>query len=127
MAYETEGLTLDPTVTLAGVRAVLADPGRGRYFVAELDDRVVGQLMVTPEWSDWRAVWFWWIQSVWVAPEYRGRKVYRALHDHLLAEARRQGIFSLRLYVDRENRRAQAVYEALGMRHSHYDLFERET
>lgn len=126
LAHESEGLALDPARALEGVRAVLGDPSRGRYFVAEVDGAVVGQLLVTPEWSDWRATWFWWIQSVWVSPAHRDRGVYRALHQRVLTEAARDGVSCLKLYVDRDNRRAQAVYEALGMERSHYELFEAE-
>jgi len=126
LAHETEGLVLDRDVTLVGVRAVLEDPARGRYFIAEVDGRVAGQLMITPEWSDWRARWFWWIQSVYVQKPMRRRGVYRALHAHVLVEANRLGVSCVKLYVDRDNQRAQATYEALGMRRSHYDLFEAE-
>jgi ribosomal protein S18 acetylase RimI-like enzyme len=126
MAQETEGLALDRAVTAAGVRAALADPARGRYFVVEAEAVVVGQLMITLEWSDWRNGWYWWIQSVWVHPAHRGRGVYRALHEHVVAAARREGVRSVRLYVERENQRARAVYEALGMLRSHYELYELE-
>ena len=126
MARETEGLALDAEVTLAGVRAALVDPTLGRYFVAELDGEVVGQLMVTREWSDWRCGFYWWIQSVWVAPGHRGRGVYRALHARVVAEAREADVRSVRLYVERANARAQAVYAAVGMEKSHYELFELE-
>lgn len=124
LARESEDLHLDRAITLAGVRAALADPARGRYLVAEVEGRVVGSLMLTREWSDWRSDWLWWIQSVFVSPEHRGRGVYRALHDHVVAEAREQGVRSVRLYVERENKHAQAVYTALGMQKSHYELFE---
>lgn len=127
MAHETEGLALDRAVTAAGVRAALADPERGRYFVVEEagpEARVIGQLMITLEWSDWRNGWYWWIQSVWVHPAHRGRGAYRALHDHVVEAARNEGVRSVRLYVERENKRARAVYEALGMQKSHYELYE---
>jgi len=113
------------------VEAVLRDPdpdrGRGFYLLAEAEGQVVGQLLVTTEWSDWRNAFFWWVQSVYVAPSYRRRGVYRALDSYLRAEARRRGdVCGLRLYVARTNRVAQQVYASLGMARSHYDMFEVE-
>jgi len=125
MARETEDKALDPERLAAGVRAVFEDPARGDYAVAELGGRVVGCLLLTREWSDWRDGTFWWIQSVYVAPEARGRGVFRALWEHVAAQARATpGVCGLRLYVERANERARSVYEAVGMRRSHYEMFE---
>jgi ribosomal protein S18 acetylase RimI-like enzyme len=125
MALETEGKELDPATLRRGVAALLGDPGKGFYLLAERADRVAGQLMVTFEWSDWRNGTFWWIQSVYVAPEARRAGVYRALHGRLLAMARETaGVCGIRLYVDAENARAQATYAALGMQRARYDLYE---
>lgn len=125
MAQETEGKTLELERLRAGVAALLDDDGRGFYFVAEDSGQVVGQLLITTEWSDWRNAYFWWIQSVYVTPEFRRRGVYRNLHHHVVAESRVQGdVCGLRLYVDRDNSVAQRVYASLEMRQSHYDLWE---
>ena len=127
MARETEHLELDPGRVLDGVRAVFDEPGRGWYLVAESVNRVVGQLMVTYEWSDWRNGVFWWIQSVYVAPEARGQGVYKALYADLLRRAGADGgVCGLRLYVEKENGRAQGVYERSGMRRTAYDLYEAD-
>lgn len=129
MAQETEGRALDPARLRAGVRRALLGEGaaeRGRYLVAEAGDRVVGALFLTREWSDWRDGWFLWIQSVFVAPEARGRGVYTALHAAAEAEARSLGACGLRLYVDAGNRGAQAVYGRLGMVPTRYRLFETD-
>src|SRR5262245_25103541 len=83
LARETEHRTLDPAVLARGVARVLADPQRGRYFVAEEAGRVVGQLLLTYEWSDWRDGWIWWIQSVYVHADSRGAGVFRALYEHV--------------------------------------------
>lgn len=126
IARETEDLQLDPDRAHAGARAVIEDEGKGLYLVAERGGRIVGQLLLTREWSDWRAGWYVWIQSVHVARDARRSGVYRALHDAALAEARRENALAVRLYVERENHVAQATYAALGMRRARYDVFEVE-
>ena len=125
VALETEGKDLDfPTVT-TGVDVVMSSHDRGFYIVAELDDSVVGSLLITYEWSDWRNATFWWIQSVFVDAEYRRRGVYTAMHNHVLNRAEQDpAICGVRLYVERANIGAQATYKHLGMDHSHYDLYE---
>jgi GNAT superfamily N-acetyltransferase len=127
MAWETEQKRLDPAVLARGVARVLAEPARGRYWVAESGGAVQGGLLVTYEWSDWRDGDWWWIQSVYVRPEARGQGVFSALYRHVERLGRAApGVVGLRLYVERENRRAQGVYAALGMADSHYLVFEDE-
>ncbi len=125
MPQETEGKTLDNAVIGAGVRGMLADPALGRYWVAECDGRIVGQLMVTYEWSDWRNGTIWWIQSVFVQPDWRRQGVFSALYRHVesLAAATPQ-VIGLRLYVEENNKRAQRTYEALGMVKPSYLVME---
>ncbi|MBN8731123.1 MAG: GNAT family N-acetyltransferase [Acidobacteria bacterium] len=125
MAQETEAIKLDESRVLAGVRTVFDRPERGWYLVALESGEVVGQLMVTFEWSDWRNGVFWWIQSVYVKPEARGRGVYKALYAELMRRAREDGgVCGVRLYVEKHNQRAQEVYARQGMRRADYDLFE---
>ena len=125
MALETEGRRLDPQTLKSGVEAVFQDAKKGFYVVAESDEKIVGGLMITFEWSDWRGEWFWWIQSVYVLPELRGQGVYRQLYDFVKQKAQTQGdVCGFRLYVERENARAQKVYEKLGMDASHYLMYE---
>jgi len=124
MAAETEHLTLDRPTLLAGVRAALADANKARYFVADAGGRVVGQLMLTREWSDWRNGDIWWIQSVYVRPDFRGRGVFKALYRHVQQLARGEGAVGLRLYVEKENAAAQKTYESLGMTPTHYLVME---
>lgn len=127
LADESEGRPLDVVRVGAGVRRLLSDPARGVYYVAERGGNVVGQMLVTREWSDWRDGWFWWIQSVYVAPDARRLGVYRRLHQHVAALARGAGdVCGLRLYVEKENTRAQAVYRQLGMTQTAYLLFETD-
>lgn len=124
MAEETEDKPLDGATLAAGVRGVFDDAGRGFYLVAELDGETVGGLLVTYEWSDWRNGSFWWIQSVYVAPQARRRGVFRALHAAVEARAREAGAVGVRLYVELENARAQQTYARLGMQRCHYHMYE---
>ncbi len=127
LALETENKRLDPATVRRGTEAVLADSAKGFYLLAERAGEVIGQLLVTFEWSDWRNANFWWIQSVYVASAARRHGVYRALQAHLLAEARRAGnICGLRLYVERQNLPAQSTYRALGLAPAAYEMFELE-
>jgi len=125
MAQETETKALDPETVLAGVRGVFADSRRGRYLVARKGTEIVGQLLVTLEWSDWRNGEIWWIQSVYVAPQHRGQGVFRALYQALKGEAdAKQDVVGLRLYVEYENEIAKQVYESLGMTSGGYLVME---
>ena len=125
MAMESEHKQLDPATVTRGVQAVLGDPAKGRYFVAERDGRPVGQLMVTYEWSDWRNGNFWWIQSVYVLPEARRLGVFRELFGHLERLARADAtVCGIRLYVERENARAQATYRHCGLEDAGYVVME---
>lgn len=127
MARETENRELNPATVRAGVAAVLRNPDLGFYLVAEVDGKVVGQLLITSEWSDWRNRFFWWIQSVYVAPDNRRRGVYRALHAQVRAEALGRGdVAGVRLYVERGNHIAQRTYRNQGMTHSNYDMYQLE-
>lgn len=126
MARETEELELEFDVVTRGVAAVFDAPSTlGRYFVAESGGEVIASLMLTYEWSDWRNGNVWWIQSVYVTPEYRRRGVYAGLYAHVRELAQGDpGIRGIRLYVDRRNVSAQQVYTRLGMNGEHYQVFE---
>jgi GNAT superfamily N-acetyltransferase len=124
LAEESENVQLDPPTLRLGITALLDGRAPGRYWMAELDGRVVGQLLITHEWSDWRNCMVWWIQSVYVAPDARRRGVLTALYAHVRREAQAAGVGGLRLYVDNTNTRAQAVYARLGMTGDHYHVFE---
>ena len=124
MALETEGIRLDPAAIRAGVRAVLDDPSKGRYLVAERGGRVAGALLITHEWSDWRNGMFLWLQSVYVDPMHRKRGVFTRLFRRTEELASAPGRCGLRLYMDAHNGAARAAYERLGMRHGNYLVFE---
>ena len=128
MALETEGKHLDPATITQGAATMIATPNMGFYLVAEDADNnntVVGSLMVTTEWSDWRNGLFWWIQSVFIVEDYRRRGIYRRLYDTvktLAAEA--DNVCGYRLYVEKDNRPAQLTYENLGMATTDYLMYE---
>jgi GNAT superfamily N-acetyltransferase len=124
MAMETESVQLDAATVLAGVGAGLVDPNKALYFAAEVDRQVVGCCMITHEWSDWRNGDMWWLQSVYVLPDFRRRGVFRAMYRHVEQAARTAGAVCLRLYVDRDNDNAKQTYESLGMSPTHYDIME---
>lgn len=127
MACETEGITLNPDRLRPGVEAVLTDRAKGLYFIAEREGRVVGQSMITYEWSDWRNGFWWWIQSVYVHPDFRTQGVFRALYGEIEARARQEkNVVGLRLYVERENHKAQSAYRRMGMSASSYQMYEAE-
>jgi GNAT superfamily N-acetyltransferase len=131
MAWETEQRKLEPKRVKAGVRELLKDRSRGIYFVAEKlshrKSRIVGQLLITYEWSDWRNGNFWWIQSVYVVQEFRGQGVFRALFGHVQKLARsRKDVCGLRLYMDAHNESARKTYLRLGMQPTNYELFETD-
>ncbi len=127
MALETEGRPLDPELIDPGVGSVLTDSNKGRYWLAEVDGEVVGQFMVTYEWSDWRNGQLWWIQSVYVHEDYRRQGVFSTLYRHVESLARQEvGVCGLRLYVEKGNKRAQETYCSLGMVSPGYRVMEVE-
>ncbi len=131
MALETEGRHLDLDRLYDGTIALLESPDRGLFMVAELeqaDDRqLLGQLMITYEWSDWRNGAFWWIQSVYVDPAWRRQSVFRRMHEIVMAAAKTSpNVCVVRLYVEESNGAAQAVYRKMGLTPSSYAIFETD-
>ena len=125
MAWETEQKKLSSPVVTEGVRSLLNNSRYGFYVVAEIDGEIVGSLMVTYEWSDWRDASFWWIQSVYIKPEFRKQGIYRRLYEFVKEKASQEtNICGLRLYVERDNIRAQKTYERIGMSRTPYMMYE---
>ena len=127
MALEAEHKRLDPATVQRGVQAVFDEPGRGRYFVAVIGGKVVGQAMYTYEWSDWRNGTFWWLQSVYVAPVARRTGVFREIYGFIERLAKTEpGVCGLRLYVELDNERAQQTYRRCGMVKAGYLVMEMD-
>lgn len=125
MALETEQMHLDLATVSLGVNAVFSDPQKGFYCIAEMGKERAGCLLITPEWSDWRNAWIWWIQSVYVKPDYRKSGVFSAMYNYIkLLVVQRADVSGIRLYVDNTNTSAREVYTRIGMNGEHYRTFE---
>jgi len=126
MAHESEGVSLSKHVVLAAVNTIVNDDTKGFYLVVEEDDKIIGQLMITFEWSDWRNTTIWWIQSVYVVPEYRKKGVFTLLYDEVKRHAKIHNVSILRLYVHSKNTSAIQVYHMKGMTKTPYLIFEEK-
>jgi GNAT superfamily N-acetyltransferase len=133
LARETEARTLDRQLLQAGVETILQDPSKGWYAVAvnshdSVQSKVVGQILITYEWSDWRNGNFWWLQSLYVDPQYRQQGVFRQLYDHVFgqAQANTEKVCGFRLYVERDNQQAHKAYAHIGFQETAYQMHEIE-
>lgn len=127
MAMESEGTLLDYALILKGVTLGLQDEKKGTYYIARDEEgKPLGSLLLTREWSDWTCTWYWWIQSVYVKPEYRGKGIYTALYHTIKKLAHENNVRTIRLYVDRTNGPALHRYSKLGMHESHYLMYEED-
>jgi ribosomal protein S18 acetylase RimI-like enzyme len=126
MALETEDLKLGKSVVESGVKAVFQNNAKGTYYVAEIDGNIVGSLLTTYEWSDWRNGQILWIQSVYILKEFRGQGIFKEMYDFIKSgvEDQATNFRGIRLYVDKTNDIAQKVYEKLGMENHHYEMYE---
>jgi GNAT superfamily N-acetyltransferase len=125
MALETEGKALDPETLGRGVRRVFDEPTIGQYLVAQDEqEEIVGCLMIVSEWSDWRNAQVWWIHSVFVDPRHRRKGVFKLLYQAVRERGEAAGVCGYRLYVERDNARAQQTYQDLGMQRADYLMYE---
>lgn len=128
LAYETENKELDKDTLLKGVKSLIDDESKGVYYVCVIDNKVVGQIMYTYEWSDWRNGTFIWVQSVYVHKDYRGKGVFKSLYKHIksICDNDENNFVGIRLYVEKENYTAQKTYKSLGMNECNYYMYEYE-
>lgn len=124
MAQESEGTSLDLERLRNGVSKAMEDPAKGEYLVAKSNGKTIASLMLTKEWSDWNAQWYLWVQSVYVLPEFRRKGVYKTMYEKVKTIAKEQNISQVRLYVDTTNYPAQQTYQRLGMKQTHYLMYE---
>ena len=126
LAKETENIQLNAEILASGISNAL-DRDECHYFIAELNGQVIGQTMITYEWSDWRNGIMWWFQSVYVQPEHRGKGIFRALFNHVEELAKKNpDVKGLRLYVMQNNQSGKDTYAALGMTDSGYIVYEKK-
>jgi GNAT superfamily N-acetyltransferase len=122
-AREAEKLELDPRSAAAGVRAALLEAGVARYWVLEdREHKAVGSISAVKEWSDWRGGFYWWVQSLFIEPPFRGQGLARVLLEAVKGAARAEGALDLRLYVHQDNLRAIRAYEREGFRQAPYKI-----
>ena len=127
LAKETENINLKLDTIMSGVSNAL-DREDCHYFIAESNESVVGQTLITYEWSDWRNGLIWWMQSVYVLTNFRRQGVFRTLFNHIEKLARNNPkVKALRLYVIQNNHSGIKTYENLGMNDSGYIVFEKES
>ena len=127
LAYETENKKLDMDILRKGVENLINDNSKGQYYVYTIDEKIVGQIMHTYEWSDWRNKTFLWVQSVYVDKEYRQKGVFKSLYNHVkLFCDSDDSIGGIRLYVEKQNINAKSTYRSLGMIECEYDMYEYE-
>ena len=125
LAYETENKILNMNILTKGVEAIIKDENKGIDHVCEINGEVVGQIMYTFEWSDWRNGTFLWIQSVYVNKEFRGMGVFKALYKFIRDIADNDNnICGIRLYVEKENTIAKKTYKNIGMKECNYYIYE---
>ena len=124
LAYESEGLKISYETTLEGVKSVLSDPTKGFYLVAEKDNEIIGELMITFEWSDWRSKNMWWIQSVYVKESWRRKNVFKILVEKTKKIAIENDVSIIKLYVHSENKKAITAYNRVGMKKTPYEVYE---
>lgn len=123
---ETETQRFDPVSVRRGVARGMNVGDEVRYFVAEVGQRPAGTMMLTREWSDWRDGWLWWLQSVYVHGDFRGRGVFRSMLDHVTELAQADpDVIGLRLYVEDDNDVAQATYLRTGFTDANYRILKK--
>lgn len=127
LALETENKELDMDILKKGVENLIKDSSKGQYYVYTANDKIVGQIMHTYEWSDWRNKIFLWVQSVYVDKEYRQKGVFKSLYNYVKNICDNdESIGGIRLYVEKQNINAQNTYKHLGMEKCEYDMYEYE-
>ncbi|MBX3102173.1 MAG: GNAT family N-acetyltransferase [Bacteroidetes bacterium] len=126
LALESEGMVLNPATTLAAVQRILGNPVLGTYYTLRNQDVILCRLLITYEYSDWRDMPYWWIQSVYTEPGHRGKGYFRQLYRHILEEAKAAGAGSVRLYFAAGNLAAGTAYQQLGMETGHYVVGQQD-
>jgi RimJ/RimL family protein N-acetyltransferase len=122
-AREAEGNIKIPDTLEKGIKKSLEDESVAIYWVLVDDnDKPVGSVSALKEWSDWNAGYYWWIQSMYLAPSQRGKGRMAILLDVVKSEMELQQGLELRLYVHEENSAAIRAYQKADFVHSQYKI-----
>jgi RimJ/RimL family protein N-acetyltransferase len=124
LATESEEISLSYETVFTGVKSLLSDPNKGFYVVAEENNKIIGQIMITFEWSDWRNTTIWWIQSVYVQKRWRKKGAFSKLFEYIQQQALYSQVHILRLYTHKNNIIAQKIYQHIGMEKQPYVIFQ---
>jgi len=126
-AREAEGVSKEPEKAREGIRAALEDESFALYWVVQSEDNeILGNVSVIKEWSNWSAGYFWWIQSMFIKPEYRGRGLLEMLIQTVRESARQSNALEVRLYVHKDNARAIKAYKKTGFVDSDYRIMRMD-
>jgi len=122
-AIEAEGSIKIPDTLEKGISAALEDNSIATYWVlVDEKDTPVGSVSALKEWSDWNAGYYWWIQSMYLAPSQRGKGRMALLLEAVKSEMKSQKGLELRLYVHKDNGAAVRAYEKSSFKHSDYRI-----
>jgi ribosomal protein S18 acetylase RimI-like enzyme len=113
--FETEAeFSPDAEKQRSALQAILADPAKGKIFVAREGREVIAMasLLYTISTAEGgKAALF---EDLVTAPEHRKRGIGAALLRHVIEQARAEEVLRITLLTDMQNERAQALYRRLG-------------
>jgi GNAT superfamily N-acetyltransferase len=122
-AKEAEGIELSPENVHRGISAALANDSLGRFWVLTREnEEAIANVSIIREWSNWNGGYYWWIQSLFILPEFRGAGLMQNLINAVKNAAHREGAIDLRLYVHGKNERAIKAYNKAGFSESLYRI-----
>jgi ribosomal protein S18 acetylase RimI-like enzyme len=122
-AKGAEGISLNQEQARTGIRAALEDESVALYWVLEHSHQeLIGNISVVKEWSNWKAGFYWWVQSLYIKPEHRGRGLMKRLIQTVREAAREGEALDLRLYVHKNNERAIKAYVKSGFVDADYRI-----
>jgi ribosomal protein S18 acetylase RimI-like enzyme len=124
LAKESENRIISHRIVLEGVRRVLSDSQKGFYLVAEDNNEIIGQMMITYEWSDWQNMDIWWLQSVYIKKSFRRKGVFKQMLKNIKVMAVENNVDTLRLYVHSDNFDAKQVYDRMKLIKKNYDFYQ---
>jgi len=126
-AVESEGRAADLSKLENGISTALNNEAIAIYWMlVDQDSQPVGCTSVVKEWSDWNAGYYWWIQSLFVVPEHRGKGLLNVMMDAVAVDAKAASSLEIRLYVHRNNARAIRAYHKAEFQPSDYQIMSKK-